>query len=162
MWQLSTASQAPFLVPNPSVAVATAMARHCACPAGASALSGLSKVTANGIGSNCVTSCHRHHVVPTKRGNSFWGGRFCAEPMKEKFKLKKRKTRKGGKTGEQIKEKKLGRTAKKKGGKKSCWQEHVCRAFFHNPQVTKILIYPPAVQLTASCFSDSKWHFIKK
>lgn len=96
MWQLSTASQAPFLVPNPSVAVATAMARHCACPAGASAPSGLSKVTANGIGSNCATSCHRHHVVPTKRGILLFWGRFSAEPMKEKFKLKDEKKEERG------------------------------------------------------------------
>lgn len=124
MWQLSTASQAPFLVPNPSVAVATAMARHCACPAGASALSGLSKVTVNGTGSNRATSCHHHHVVPTKTGNIFFeegvGGWVSAEPMKEKFKLKEEKKEERGKIREQMKEKKLGRTAKKKGGKKSC------------------------------------------
>lgn len=35
-------------------------------------------------------------------------------------------------------------------------------SFLHNPPVTEILICPKALQLTESCFTDSKWHFIKK
>jgi len=56
---------------------------------------------------------------PHKQGDFCFGGRFSAEPMKEKFELK-RKKREGGKLGEQIKEKKIRKNSKEKRREKSC------------------------------------------